>query len=144
MAFCQNCGREVSETANFCAACGAQLTSISGVKKKGNSKLAAILLAVFLGFWTWVYTYKKDSMKFWIGLTVYFITFAIFCAFVVYMVIAIPSAMFGYNTVLTSSQERTFFLFWILLAFMPLACSGIWIWAIVDAAAKNDNWYINY
>ncbi|MGH8980359.1 MAG: hypothetical protein ACRDWE_04975 [Acidimicrobiales bacterium] len=29
-----------------------------------------MLLAVFLSFWTWVYTYKRDRKKFWVGLLV--------------------------------------------------------------------------
>ncbi|HKS42646.1 MAG TPA: zinc ribbon domain-containing protein [Blastocatellia bacterium] len=33
-----------------------------------KDKTAAILLAVFLGFWTWLYTYKKDAWKFWLCL----------------------------------------------------------------------------
>lgn len=37
-----------------------------------KDKTAAILLAVFLGFWGWLYTYKRDAWKFWLclGLTV--------------------------------------------------------------------------
>jgi hypothetical protein len=33
-----------------------------------KDKTAAILLAVFLGGWTWLYTYKKDAWKFWVAL----------------------------------------------------------------------------
>ncbi len=33
-----------------------------------KDRTTAIVLAVFLSFWTWLYTYKKDSTKFWIGL----------------------------------------------------------------------------
>jgi hypothetical protein len=29
---------------------------------------AAILLAIFLGGWTWIYTYRRDSWKFWVTL----------------------------------------------------------------------------
>lgn len=35
-----------------------------------KEKSVAILLAVFLAFWTWLYTYKADSTKFWVGLGV--------------------------------------------------------------------------
>ena len=37
-----------------------------------KDKTPAILLAVFLGFWTWVYTWRRDQWKFWVnlGLTV--------------------------------------------------------------------------
>ncbi len=26
------------------------------------------MLAIFLTFWTWVYTYRRDAWKFWLGL----------------------------------------------------------------------------
>tara|TARA_Y100000310_G_C20323651_1_gene641945 strand:+ start:288 stop:524 length:237 start_codon:yes stop_codon:yes gene_type:complete len=41
-------------------------------RKTHKDKAIAILLAVFLGFWTWIYTYKDDAWKFWlsIGITV--------------------------------------------------------------------------
>ncbi len=32
-----------------------------------KDKTVAILLAIFLGGWTWLYTYKKDSWKFWLS-----------------------------------------------------------------------------
>lgn len=35
----------------------------------GKSKSTAVLLAVFLSFWTWLYTYRVDATKFWVGLT---------------------------------------------------------------------------
>jgi hypothetical protein len=33
-----------------------------------KSKTIAVLLAVFLGYWTWLYTSKFDLWKFWIGI----------------------------------------------------------------------------
>ncbi len=39
-----------------------------------KSKTTAILLAVFLGFWTWVYTYKVDAWKFWLNLVLTVLT----------------------------------------------------------------------
>jgi riboflavin transporter FmnP len=48
-------------TASMCPRCGTALGS-------PHSKGAAVLLAVFLSFWTWVYTYKRDAAKFWVGL----------------------------------------------------------------------------
>ncbi len=37
-------------------------------------KSTAILLAVFLGLFTWLYTYKRDATKFWVALGVSFVT----------------------------------------------------------------------
>ncbi|MHB8191596.1 MAG: hypothetical protein ACYDHP_14510 [Ferrimicrobium sp.] len=33
-----------------------------------KDKTVAVLLAVFLTFWTWVYTYQQNKVKFWVGL----------------------------------------------------------------------------
>jgi hypothetical protein len=40
-----------------------------------KDKTAAILLAVFLGFWTWLYTYKRDAWKFWLCLGLHMTVF---------------------------------------------------------------------
>jgi hypothetical protein len=42
-----------------------------------KNKVVAILLAVFLGFWTWLYTYRADGGKFWLGLIVTVVTIGI-------------------------------------------------------------------
>lgn len=59
--FCPSCSKPVVQTASICPHCG---TAIGAPKSKG----IAILLAVFLSFWTWVYTYRINKTKFWIGL----------------------------------------------------------------------------
>jgi len=41
---------------------------VPGYYRDPKSKAGAILLAIFFGGWTWVYTYKKDSWKFWLSL----------------------------------------------------------------------------
>ena len=40
-----------------------------------KDKSAAILLAIFLGGWTWVYTYKRDAWKFWLSLALHLTLF---------------------------------------------------------------------
>lgn len=66
-----------------------------------KSKTPAILLAVFLGFWTWVYTYKVDAWKFWVNLGLSIVTLSL----------------------------------WFLVA---------WVWAIVDAVRRPDEWYQSF
>lgn len=63
---CIGCGATVVGTAHVCTHCGTTL----GTPK---DKTVALLLAIFLAPWTWLYTYKRDSQKFWIGLVLYFI-----------------------------------------------------------------------
>ena len=83
---------------------------------EGKSKTAAVLLAVFLSFWTWLYTYKKDAWKFWVGL-----------------VVAITGAiLFAYPEIGMVS------------VLVPVLNAGIWIWSMVDAVSKKDEWYRSY
>jgi ribosomal protein L40E len=70
----------MKENAAFCVKCGAPAGGVKGgvpgVRVRpaagAKDKTVAVVLAVFLGFWTWCYTYKKDAWKFWLnlGLTV--------------------------------------------------------------------------
>lgn len=39
-----------------------------------KSKATAVLLAIFFGYWTWLYTYRRDAALFWINLVASFIT----------------------------------------------------------------------
>ncbi len=39
-----------------------------------KSRSVAIILAVFFGLWSWLYTYQRDKLKFWINLVVALIT----------------------------------------------------------------------
>lgn len=47
-----------------------------------KQKTTAVLLAVFLTFWTWVYTYKVDAWKFWLNLVLSFLTVGFWAIFV--------------------------------------------------------------
>jgi hypothetical protein len=115
--YCQACSAPTNPMAEICIKCGAKLVSKSttGAGRSGKSKTASVLLAVFLSFWTWLYTYKKDAWKFWVGLGV--------CIFI----IILAAATMGMSAMFT----------WIISV-------GIWIWAIVDVSIKNDVWYSSY
>src|SRR5256885_12238204 len=39
-----------------------------------KDKTAAVVLAVFFGFWAWLYTYKRDAAFFWINLVATIVT----------------------------------------------------------------------
>ena len=47
---------------------GGLIIKMTRQRPKGKSKTTAILLAVFLSFFTWLYTYKDDAWKFWVGM----------------------------------------------------------------------------
>lgn len=42
-----------------------------------KTKTTSVLLAVFLGIFTWLYTYKKDAWKFWVNLGMTVVTIGI-------------------------------------------------------------------
>lgn len=98
--YCANCGKKVAEQAVMCVACGVAVRRPLGAVKT-KDKTVAVLLAVFLGFWTWCYTYKKDAWKFWLNLALF----------------AVSIGFWG-----------------------PVA----WIWAVVDAARRPKEFYINF
>ncbi len=60
--YCPTCGNTILKLAEICPKCGVRNTlSTNTVQPK--SKTAAVLLAVFLGFWTWLYTYIKRLLE---------------------------------------------------------------------------------
>ena len=69
--YCPGCRNNISNDAVVCPACGRQVKNLAFQQSRAHmpkDKTVAILLAIFLGLWTWVYTYDLDSTKFWINL----------------------------------------------------------------------------
>ncbi len=102
--FCISCGKIIKNEAAICPHCGVQIKDLNISAPAANyskDKTVAILLSVFLGFWTWIYTWEIDQTKFWIGLGVTFITAGV-------------------------------------------AGIAFHIWAIVDAASRTPEFYLNY
>ena len=66
---CPSCGKTVRKNAvrnlirdPICPYCGFWVIELSIIPK---SKTVSIVLAVLFGFWSWLYTYRKDRIKFW-------------------------------------------------------------------------------
>ena len=110
--FCPSCGVAIKREAELCVHCGVRVGRPAAGAK---SKTAAILLAIFLGFFTWLYTYREDSAKFWIVAGVSIVNF----------ILGIATAGI-----------------WFFIGFF--IGIGLWIWAIVDTASKSDEWYATY
>ena len=94
-----------------------------------RSKAVAILLAVFFGFFTWIYTWKNDAWKFWVslGVTIGFLLLIMF---------------FG---VLGFVFNEAFIIIAVILYILSILVSiGLWIWAIVDQSAKSESYYTRY
>lgn len=60
---CPGCGSPMPANAVACSWCSPTFC-------RPRSKRRAVLFAVFLSFWTWAYTYRRDRKKFWVGLLV--------------------------------------------------------------------------
>src|SRR3989338_1001378 len=66
--FCRSCGEAIKKEAEICPHCGVRQRG--STSHHGKSKTTAVLLAVFLAPFNWLYTYKKDTWKFWVGLVI--------------------------------------------------------------------------
>jgi len=136
--FCPECGKQIKRKAVICVHCGVQVGELKTLIKKEDekikvpvkSKLTAVLLSAFLGYWSWLYTYKKNHAKFWISLGV---ILAIIIIIFVLVIIVI-----NYNAALFENYGTWIWLFWLM-------CNGgIWLWALIDNATKSDSFYDNY
>lgn len=73
--YCTTCGSACVASAALCTTCGTPFPSAAGLGGwVPKSKTTAVILAVFLTFWTWAYTYKANAGKFWAGLIICFVS----------------------------------------------------------------------
>jgi len=103
----------------------------------GKSKTAAVLLAVFLGGWSWLYTYKYNKAKFWITFSIIFVLVAFLVFWAFYMSLRYQQG----SWYATESDLRTGRLTAELLRALIF---GFWIWAIIDNSVKPSQWYSSY
>lgn len=148
---CVRCGNVVTLAALACPYCGQPTHLIASAK----NKTAAILLAVFLGPWTWLYTYKRDSTKFWVGLLVPVLWLVLLIlavtAFATSVATCTPSVnatgQIVYSSgcaygagVTTGGFGLLSFVYIIAFILYP----ALWIWSVVDSAVKPDSFYAQY
>ena len=84
-----------------------------------KSKSTSVLLAVFLGTWTFLYTYKKDAVVFWVSLG-----FQVFFFFA----ILYSSIYSGYSG--AGAVGFVAFIFWLL--------------SLISTATRPPEWYARY
>jgi len=141
-AFCPACAASTTPLSEICVKCGSRLLSAhpTAADRHPNpkSKTAAILLAVFLSFWTWLYTYRRDAWKFWTGLAVNLVLIGVWAWMLVNLMS--DSLNGSFNPILDAFIVSFVVFYGVLLA----GTWGITIWAIVDTAIKNQNWYDRY
>jgi hypothetical protein len=107
--FCSKCGSQLAGAA-FCTNCGTQAgvqvapaaatqqtyqqappiyPANYAIARPPKSRTTAIVLAVFLSCWTWVYTYRADKNKFWLGIVASVVLTFLNAAFPGFVVISI-------------------------------------------------------
>ncbi len=143
--FCAVCGSGLVASAVICPSCGSPTGA--GFGPTAKTKTAAVLLAVFLGPWTWLYTYRRNAWKFWVGLV------GGAAGFVIAIIVAgtyVGSTGFatcssnGYpcNYYSHASSTAPLAIFAIVVCYLiPVA---VWIWAIIDVAVAPDSFYQRY
>jgi hypothetical protein len=111
--YCVTCGNGLVATAAICPRCGTPVPGARPVQVGAKSRTTAVLLAVFLSFWSFLYTYSISAWKFWLGLGLNVLPVII--AFIV-------SAANGSFAIVVMS-----YLIWL----------GVWVWAIVDRSITS-------
>ena len=123
-----------------------------------KSKSIAIILALFFSFWSWLYTYKRNLVKFWISLSLNIAAaIAIFMAGIIFINITTEGhpefigylrgfETFFYSDSINIPEEsyRTFSVIILTLSLMGIFKIGVWIWALIDNAIKSRKFYTGY
>jgi hypothetical protein len=158
--FCQSCGTKLPATAGFCSSCGTAAGSApiaapaptyqpqpAGAVSK--NKTTAVLLAVFLGFWSWLYTFKINKTKFFIGLG------AGFVAWIMQVTSLLLNAddidyyagcidYYGADLVQALAECTSYQPDYTLAFLAGFITFGIWLWALIDNARKPAGFYQEY
>ena len=146
--YCTGCGNGLIETAAICPKCG---TPVAAVKVVGaaapKTKNTAIVLAVFVGYWTYLYTFAKDKSKFWIFLAANSIASII--TFTTLTMASEASAKqanclwnaWYYDTTTSMCEYQPNYSGVFIGVVIQL---GIYVFIIVDRARKPQEFYSNY
>jgi hypothetical protein len=130
--FCASCGNGLVAAAVICPTCGAAQKGFNS--SGGKSKTTAVLMAVFLSAWTWVYTWKVNSKKFLIALCLWVVQLIIFFVGVGEAASKLVCTTSGGPCTFRAGSAG-------ILLVAQLIGLGIWIWAIVDASTKSQAYY---
>lgn len=146
--YCNSCGKEINKNSVFCNYCGGQIKTVKVeivekevitpkdrtiVKNKKEtlepkSKTAAVLTAITLSFFSWLYTYKKNEKKFWL-------------AFIPLLIIVLFMSLREYSAALPVGILP---LLLIIDDILKIYLIITWLWAIIDNAVKPMSFYKKY
>lgn len=129
--YCTACGHGVIATAIVCPQCGSAVnrTAVTPPAVAPKDKTVSVLLAVFLGFWTWLYTYRDDAAKFWTVLGVQIFGWLVW---ILVFSVDVSDPFSDY----TATGGATV-IGW-LLSF------GFWLWAVIHVSVRDRSYYDAY
>ena len=137
-------------TAAICPSCGTPAQSQAIKYVTGKSKTTAVLLAVFLGYWSWLYTFKVDKAKFFIGLGLQVITYIL--VFVWLAELAVAQTVYAqcvsdnwysdYGDVSTCDPTAGLFTPTYLMA--AAIGFGSWLWTVIDQSRRPREFFENF
>jgi uncharacterized membrane protein YvbJ len=134
--FCSACGNALLETAVVCPKCGSPTPQYRPqVTSQAKSKTTAVVLAVFLGPWSWLYTYKLNAYKFWLTMSFQTLTFIYLISAFISMQIKVSAGTAVYDDATAVAASSLFF---------SLLSSAFWLWALLENAIKSQDFYANY
>lgn len=141
--YCPECGKPIKRNAVICVHCGVQVKELSAKNEvkavrlepaaTSKSKTVSVVLAVFFGFWSWLYTYKKDQLKFWIFFGLWITLFLVLVSYSCSMVASVleePYSQVDYDNPL-------FTLIWLVNVIG-------WLWALIISIRRPLSFYLNY
>jgi len=117
---CPKCGSPTSKFNQASQTLGQQNSYSGPHNPEARSKTAAVLLAVFLGFWSYLYTFKADAKIFWAS-------------------IVAPPASVLLLFLLGGGGVRASFLIMFLFVSVIFA-----IVAIIRQATRPESWFAEY
>jgi hypothetical protein len=141
---CPECGKLIKWEAVICPYCGVQVkelkvdvsynptfaVNVNPVK----SKTVAVVLAIFFGYWSWLYTYKINKGKFW-----FFLIADIVRTIYMFRLIITQSNIDIYNFSQIISSD-----FYVAILFSSILTVISWLWALISNSTKPNLFYINY
>ena len=104
-----------------------------------KSKSVAIICAIFLGPWTWLYTYKRNKVKFWVTVPIYFILVVAYITAVSRTVTSCPA--FNTSNCPYSGDAAISAIILLILSLTSLAS---WLWALIDSIVASVDFYRYY
>lgn len=123
--YCVGCGKGLIASAAICPVCGTPVKANS--TSRGKDKTVAVVLAVFLSGWAWLYTYRFNAAKFWIYIGGSFFL-------VLTGSVSFAASLDAYDSVPAYA----------VLAFVYFVSFAFWLWAVIDSATKPREYYENY